>query len=84
MWTPLVLYGRTIIASVIAPPALEHGPPTHLTERAVKNTWKLHKPATLEPRGGQAELISTRAEPVVLFSQGTWGPGWLESRSQEH
>lgn len=50
--------------------------------RANENTWKLlYNPAMREPRGMWAELITLRAKPMALFSQGTWSMGQLKLRS---
>lgn len=38
--------------------------PAPLTEKADENSWKLCGLLALVPRGGQAELVTPRAEPV--------------------
>ena len=48
-------------------------PQPHRTGRAAEDSWKLHKPAVLKPRRGEAEPIASRAKAV-------W-PGNLSHRS---
>lgn len=46
--------------AVTAPTAVE----PYLNRRAGYNFWKLCSPVVLEPRDGQAELITLKAKPV--------------------
>lgn len=47
----------------------------HLFRKAGDNSLKLCSPVVYDPRG-------RRTEPVALFSQGSWGMGWLVLRQK--
>lgn len=65
-WAFPVLPGRNLSCS---PVAVKPGPQPHQAGSAGKNTWKQHNPATLDPRGGQAELVTSE--------QSQWpSPAW--------
>lgn len=40
----------------------------HLSRRARNNSWKLCSPVAIEPRGGQAELISPEQNQYQMWS----------------
>ena len=70
---------------VTAPLAVEPGPQSHLAGRTGKNTWKWHNPGTLDPRGGQAEMV-TSEQSQWPYPAREWSHRltWIKITNKEH
>lgn len=79
-WVSQSCSGMSLSRSPPPPPTTEHGPQSYMRGRSGKNTWRLPNPGTLEPREGQAVLITPWEKPLAPYGQRTWGTERFESR----